>query len=123
MCLALLGQLEEIDPMRRQRYQDIGVLLKALRNDTTMSWDPRLQYLKHDAHVSHLSFVQCEGSLTLTRICTSSQRSYGTYHGQNTFSIDGTGTEPDYTGNLMATHTSLPRRSLRSNENSLSGTV
>jgi hypothetical protein len=23
-CLTLLGQLEEIDPMRRQRYQDIG---------------------------------------------------------------------------------------------------
>jgi hypothetical protein len=23
-CLTLLGQLEEIDPMRRQRYQDMG---------------------------------------------------------------------------------------------------
>jgi len=23
-CLTLLGQLEEIDPMRRQRYRDIG---------------------------------------------------------------------------------------------------
>ena len=23
-CLALLAQLEELDPMRRQRYQDIG---------------------------------------------------------------------------------------------------
>lgn len=27
-CLTLLGQLEEIDPMRRQRYQDIGAQLK-----------------------------------------------------------------------------------------------
>ncbi|KAH9060083.1 rab-protein geranylgeranyltransferase [Lactarius vividus] len=28
-CLALLAQLEEIDPMRRQRYHDIGALLNA----------------------------------------------------------------------------------------------
>jgi len=27
-CLTLLGKLEEIDPMRRQRYQDMGAQLK-----------------------------------------------------------------------------------------------
>jgi len=37
-CLTLLGQLEEIDPMRRQRYQDMGTCRMSVDVWVYLNW-------------------------------------------------------------------------------------